>query len=36
MYSKTQGHHCWWLNKDGKCEASGTECFGYFKGVDDD
>lgn len=18
MYSKTEGHHCWWLNKDGK------------------
>lgn len=22
MYSKTQGHHCWWLNKDGKSLAN--------------
>jgi hypothetical protein len=22
MYSKTQGHHCWWLNKDGKAIAN--------------
>lgn len=22
MYSKTQGHHCWWLNKDGKALAN--------------
>ena len=21
MYSKTEGHHCWWLNKDGKALA---------------
>jgi len=22
MYSKTQGHHCWWLNKNGKALAN--------------
>ena len=22
MYSKTQGHHCWWLNRDGKALAN--------------
>ena len=22
MYSKTEGHHCWWLNKDGKALAN--------------
>ena len=24
------------LNKDGVCQASGTECFGYFNGGDDE
>ncbi len=22
MYTKTQGHHCWWLNKNGKALAN--------------
>ena len=22
MYTKTEGHHCWWLNKDGKALAN--------------
>lgn len=22
IYSKTQGHHCWWLNKNGKSLAN--------------
>jgi hypothetical protein len=22
MYSKTEGHNCWWLNKDGKALAN--------------
>lgn len=30
-YTKTEGHHCWWLNKDGKALAS----FDNEKDVDD-
>ena len=22
MYTKTEGHHCWWLNKNGKAVAN--------------
>ena len=22
MYTKTEGHHCWWLNKNGKALAN--------------
>lgn len=28
MYTKTRGHHCWWLNKDGKALA-------YFEEADE-
>ena len=31
MYTKTEGHHCWWLNKDGKALAN----FDNEKDVDD-
>ena len=31
MYTKTEGHHCWWLNKDGKALAN----FDDEKDVDD-
>ena len=30
-YTKTQGHHCWWLNKDGKALTN----FDNEKDVDD-
>lgn len=31
MYTKTEGHHCWWLNKNGKALAN----FDKEKDVDD-